>query len=138
MDCLRDQPKYAVKRTTSSLLRGALLKASLLNYILCFSVVIGSNNFKSLYFFIGFFLIFILNVTYHFMKLKRRENEIFFYKDCLINGDIQIHYSDIKKYQFIKMQNGNYQMELRHNKAYYCYEISEMGRDIIKSLLKED
>lgn len=116
----------------------AFLDAALLNYVILMLSIMMLSSIASFFVIVVLMVLVTVVTLWYFVKNSKAKSKIVFYESGLEVAGRSIAYSDIKRYQFIKMQGNHYQFEFRVDKQYYCFTMSEIGRDIIKGLLNND
>lgn len=116
----------------------AFLDAALINYFCLMMSIFMLSSITNVYVIVGFGVVFTAAIIWYYVKNARLKSKIIFYESDLLVAGRTIAYSDIKRFQFIKMHDDRYQFEFRVDKQYYCFTMSEIGRDIIKGLLNKD
>lgn len=119
-------------------MKQSLIKASRINYgLIMFMVWSSMLVTTNIYFTLLFVSSLWIAPLYHFVRLKKSSPKVSFYDTYLERGQEKIYFEDMTRHQFLKMRNGNYQLEFRAKKNYYCFTFSQMGMDLIKPLLKK-
>lgn len=128
---------YELELSRFHRIKQAFIKASRVNYgIFLLTILLSSSIKNSLEYVMLIGLSLWLAPLYHYLRQTKDSKNVSFYGTYLENGKDKIYYKDMTRHQFLKMRNGNYQLEFRVNKEYYCFTFSEMGMDLIKPLLK--
>lgn len=116
----------------------AFLDAALINYFCLMMSIFMLSSIASVYVIVVLGILLTSVIIWYYIKNTRSKSKIIFYESDLLVAGRTIAYSDIKRFQFIKMHDDRYQFEFRVDKQYYCFTMSEIGRDIIKGLLNKD